>query len=131
MLVCACICDESRSCWYIVQLANPPPLLPQINTGHITAVTQQQSTQGAGPPAQQQPTSRPLYMYDTNPSRVQQRTAIYELSEADSVDENGDRDDNEYETVPVDSFIGANGRAVHVVVTTQDPNYIDNGVISE
>lgn len=70
-------------------------------------------------------------MYDSNPSRVQQRTAIYELSEADSVDENGDRDENEYETVPIDSFMGTNGRPVHVVVTTQDPNYIDNGGISE
>ncbi len=65
--------------------------------------------------------SRQLYMYDTNPSRIQQRTAIYELSEADSVDENGD--ENEYETMDI-RF--RNNKAVHVVVT-QDPNYIDNG----
>ena len=70
-----------------------------------------------------QQSSRQLYMYDTNPSRVQQRTAIYELSEADSVDENGDRDENEYETLD-SRFNGS--KAVHVVLT-QDPNYLDNG----
>ena len=46
------------------------------------------------------------------------------------MDENGDRDDNEYETLHVDGLLGANGKAVHVVVT-QDPNYLDDGGMSE
>ncbi len=96
-------------------LANPPPLLPHLSTNHVTHISTQSSSR------------QQLCLYDANPSRVQQKTAIYELSEVDSIDDGGEREDMEYDPPGGQGdFFGTNGKSVHVVVT-QDPNYLDNG----
>ena len=63
-------------------------------------------------------------MYESHPTRVQQRTAIYDLSETDPFDENGGQVGDEYDSLRMDGLVGSNGKHVHVVVTS-DPNYLD------
>lgn len=59
-------------------------------------------------------------MYEPNPTRVQQRTAIYELSDPEGLEENGQT--TEMEVGLRRTFLGP--KTVHVVLA-HDPNITD------
>ena len=62
-------------------------------------------------------------MYEPNPTRVQQRTAIYELSDPEGLEENGQTTEIEA-GLRRGTFLGPNGKTVHVVLA-HDPNITD------
>ena len=102
-------------------------MIPHITPSFANSTSRVLSIATSAPSTTSSVSSRQACIYEPNPTRIQQKTAIYELSESDTYDDVNAGNiittsgGNDLDVSRLGTLLGPNGRSVHVVVTC-DPN---------